>query len=85
MAEFGKPDVVEETVDILIVGGGMAACGAGYEIGPWLEAAKAQGGVAGLIRRAGLGVAAAAWFTRLYLLPAKPNATPSTVRMAPAW
>mgnify|MGYP001603647604 FL=1 len=43
MAEFGKPDVVEEAVDILIVGGGMAACGAGYEIGPWLEAAKAQG------------------------------------------
>ncbi|MCP5422874.1 MAG: adenylyl-sulfate reductase subunit alpha [Chromatiaceae bacterium] len=43
MAEFGKPDVVEEEVDILIVGGGMAACGTGYEIGPWLDAAKAQG------------------------------------------
>jgi len=43
MAEFGKPDVVEEEVDILIIGGGMAACGAGYEIGPWLDAAKAQG------------------------------------------
>ena len=43
MAEFGKPDVVEEEIDILIIGGGMAACGAGYEIGPWLEAAKAQG------------------------------------------
>ena len=43
MAEFGKPDVVREEVDILIIGGGMAACGTGYEIGPWLDAAKAQG------------------------------------------
>jgi len=43
MAEFGKPDIVEEEVDILIIGGGMAACGAGYEIVPWLEAAKKQG------------------------------------------
>ena len=40
---FGNPVVVEEEVDILIIGGGMAACGAAYEIGPWLEAAKAQG------------------------------------------
>ena len=39
MAEFGKPDVVEEEVDILIIGGGMGACGAAYEIGPWIEAA----------------------------------------------
>ena len=43
MAEFGKPDVVEEELDVLIIGGGMSACGAGYEIVPWLEAAKAQG------------------------------------------
>ncbi len=40
---FGNPEVVEEEIDILIIGGGMAACGAAYEIGPWLEAAKAQG------------------------------------------
>jgi len=40
---FGNPEVVEEEVDILIIGGGMAACGAAYEIGPWLEAAKAEG------------------------------------------
>ncbi|MGA7979339.1 MAG: adenylyl-sulfate reductase subunit alpha [Chromatiaceae bacterium] len=41
--EFGKPEVVEEEVDILIIGGGMGACGAAYEIGPWLEAAKKEG------------------------------------------
>ncbi len=39
MAEFGNPDVIEEEVDILIIGGGMAACGTAYEIGPWIEAA----------------------------------------------
>ncbi len=45
MAEgtFGNPQVVEEEVDILIIGGGMAACGAAYEIGQWTEAAKAKG------------------------------------------
>ena len=39
--EFGNPEVVQEEVDILIIGGGMAACGTAYEIGPWLDAAKA--------------------------------------------
>jgi adenylylsulfate reductase subunit A len=34
MAEFGNPEVVQEDVDILIIGGGMAACGAAYETGP---------------------------------------------------
>ena len=29
--EFGNPEVIEEEVDILIIGGGMAACGAAYE------------------------------------------------------
>jgi adenylylsulfate reductase subunit A len=41
--EFGNPEVIEEEVDILIIGGGMAACGAAYELGPWLDAAKKQG------------------------------------------
>jgi adenylylsulfate reductase subunit A len=41
--EFGDPQVVEEEVDILIIGGGMGACGAAYEIGPWLAAAKKEG------------------------------------------
>ncbi|MEJ2346047.1 MAG: adenylyl-sulfate reductase subunit alpha [Gammaproteobacteria bacterium] len=35
--EFGNPEVVEEEVDILIIGGGMAACGAGVEIMRWAE------------------------------------------------
>ncbi|NEX22268.1 adenylyl-sulfate reductase subunit alpha [Thiorhodococcus mannitoliphagus] len=41
--EFVNPEIVEEEVDILIIGGGMGACGAAYEIGPWLDAAKQQG------------------------------------------
>jgi adenylylsulfate reductase, subunit A len=32
---FGNPEVVEEEVDILIIGGGMAACGAAFEVGRW--------------------------------------------------
>ncbi len=32
-----NPEVVEEEVDILIIGGGMAACGASYEIMRWAE------------------------------------------------
>lgn len=36
-ATFGNPQVVEETVDILIIGGGMAACGAAFEIMRWVE------------------------------------------------
>jgi adenylylsulfate reductase subunit A len=41
--EFGSPEVIEEEVDILLIGGGMGACGAAFEIGPWLDQAKAQG------------------------------------------
>lgn len=36
-ATFGNPQVVEEEVDILIIGGGMAACGAAYEVMRWIE------------------------------------------------
>ena len=41
MAEgtFGNPQIVEEEVDILIIGGGMAACGAAFEIMRWNESA----------------------------------------------
>ena len=42
---FGNPQVVEEEVDILLIGGGMACCGAGYEIMRWIEAAKKENGV----------------------------------------
>jgi len=40
---FGNPEVVEEEVDILLIGGGMACCGAAFEIMKWIDAAKAQG------------------------------------------
>ncbi|MBE9543438.1 MAG: FAD-binding protein, partial [Proteobacteria bacterium] len=32
---FGNPEIVEVETDILIVGGGMAACGAAYEAVRW--------------------------------------------------
>ncbi|MCK5481289.1 MAG: adenylyl-sulfate reductase subunit alpha [Gammaproteobacteria bacterium] len=41
--EFGNPEVVEEEVDILLIGGGMASCGAAYEIMPWADMARSEG------------------------------------------
>ena len=35
--EFGNPELVEEEVDILIIGGGMSACGCAFEIMQWAE------------------------------------------------
>ena len=35
--EFGNPEIVEEEVDILIIGGGMAACGCAVEIVQWAD------------------------------------------------
>ena len=49
------------------------------------EAARAQGGVISLVKRAGLAVMTAATFARVFILPAKANDLPETVRMAPAW
>ncbi|MEQ1593291.1 MAG: adenylyl-sulfate reductase subunit alpha [Thiobacillaceae bacterium] len=43
--EFGNPTVVQEEVDILLIGGGMACCGAAYEVMRWAEAAKADSGI----------------------------------------
>jgi adenylylsulfate reductase subunit A len=43
--EFGNPEIVQEEVDILLIGGGMACCGAGYEIMRWADAAKKSAGV----------------------------------------
>jgi len=34
---FGNPTVVEESHDILLIGGGMACCGAAFEIMRWME------------------------------------------------
>jgi adenylylsulfate reductase, subunit A len=41
---FGNPEIVEEEVDVLLIGGGMACCGAAYEIVRWAEALKAETG-----------------------------------------
>ncbi len=50
-----------------------------------MAAAKAQGGVLGGLKRAGLAAAAGATFLRLYLVPSKPNALPASARLQPAW
>ncbi len=50
-----------------------------------MAAAKARGGLLGRARRLSLCAAAAANFTRLFLLPTKRNAAPQHVRLAPAW
>jgi adenylylsulfate reductase, subunit A len=36
MGSFGDPDIVEIETDVLIIGGGMAACGCAYEIMRWI-------------------------------------------------
>ena len=35
--EFGNPEIIEEEVDILIIGGGMASCGCAFEFPKWAE------------------------------------------------
>ncbi|HOL36183.1 MAG: adenylyl-sulfate reductase subunit alpha [Proteobacteria bacterium] len=44
MATFENPEVVQEELDILLIGGGMACCGAAYEAMRWAEAVKAETG-----------------------------------------
>ena len=48
------------------------------------ETEKATG-LVGKLRRFGLGASAVYTFSRLYMLPAKPNALPENIRLAPAW
>jgi len=43
-ASFENPKIVQEDLDILIIGGGMASCGAAYEVMRWAEAVKAETG-----------------------------------------
>jgi len=66
-----------------------AAFRAGLErmrrIGAGIDAAKAQGGIIGGIKRAGLTLAAGLAFARLYFVPVERNAAPAQVRLAPAW
>lgn len=49
------------------------------------EALRDQGGVAARVRRAGIGLRAAATFVRLYTLPAQNNELPAQIRMNPVW
>ncbi|WP_337877538.1 magnesium-protoporphyrin IX monomethyl ester (oxidative) cyclase [Elioraea sp.] len=56
-----------------------------FRITEAMGAAKRRGGFAGRVRRLGLGLAAAATFLRLYLLPARHAPLPDQVRLSPAW
>ncbi len=56
-----------------------------FELSTRMEAAKAQGGVVGKIKQAGLAVAGLTTFARLYFLPVKRHELPQQVRVAPAW
>jgi magnesium-protoporphyrin IX monomethyl ester (oxidative) cyclase len=56
-----------------------------FQLAQRMEAAKARGGVVGKLKQAGLALAGAATFARLYLLPVKHHALPQQVRVAPAW
>jgi magnesium-protoporphyrin IX monomethyl ester (oxidative) cyclase len=47
--------------------------------------ARAQGGLLGKVKNAGLALAAGLVFARLYVLPTKRNVMPRLTRMAPAW
>jgi magnesium-protoporphyrin IX monomethyl ester (oxidative) cyclase len=50
-----------------------------------MDSARHQGGPIGAIKRAGLSVAAAGVFARLFVLPAVHNELPETSRLQPAW
>jgi magnesium-protoporphyrin IX monomethyl ester (oxidative) cyclase len=50
-----------------------------------LDIARTQKGPLAALRRAGLSVAAAGAFARLYLLPTRSNKLPDNVLLAPAW
>jgi magnesium-protoporphyrin IX monomethyl ester (oxidative) cyclase len=50
-----------------------------------LDAAKAKGGLMGLLGQATAGAKAAATFVRLYFMPVKHHDLPEQIRMSPAW
>lgn len=54
-------------------------------IGEARERAAALGGWLGGLKRAGLAMAGAATFVRLYFLPVRSNEAPQQVRLAPGW
>ena len=55
------------------------------KINAGIEAAKAQGGVTGRVKQAGLAAAAGFTFLRLFMMPVKENALPASSRLQPAW
>jgi magnesium-protoporphyrin IX monomethyl ester (oxidative) cyclase len=55
------------------------------KIGLASAAARERGGVVGGVKRFGLALVAGATFARLYFLPAKANALPQEIRLAPTW
>lgn len=56
-----------------------------WRISNAIQEAGQRGGLIGRFRKAGLAVAAAAAFLRLYLLPVKRNELPASARVAPVW
>jgi magnesium-protoporphyrin IX monomethyl ester (oxidative) cyclase len=56
-----------------------------FQIQTRINAAQARGGVRGKLQVAGLAMAGAATFARLYLMPVKRHELPASVRVAPAW
>jgi magnesium-protoporphyrin IX monomethyl ester (oxidative) cyclase len=50
-----------------------------------IAAAKASGGVTGLVKQGACAAAAALTFARLYFFPVKRHALPQQMRMQPAW
>jgi magnesium-protoporphyrin IX monomethyl ester (oxidative) cyclase len=57
----------------------LVACSEGY------AKARAQGGVVGLVKRAGWALSAAGTFAKLYLHPVHRHDLPQQMRVAPAW
>jgi magnesium-protoporphyrin IX monomethyl ester (oxidative) cyclase len=55
------------------------------EVQAGINAAKAQGGVVGLVKQGLWAVAGLATFARLYVLPVKRHDLPAEIRMAPVW
>jgi len=55
------------------------------ELAAAFDRAKARGGVVGRVRQAGIALAGAAAFARLYLRPVKRHALPGRIHLRPAW
>jgi len=56
-----------------------------FQIQTALDAAKAQGGIAGLVKRGYWSVVGVYTFARLYVMPVRHHALPAKIRMVPAW